>query len=128
MPSKIKDSPSKENSPCNAMNGHSDKDEPKEKCEEIKEVVAEKNNDDTLKSNNASYIEEDIDEGIGQSTKSLIEDMDTIKESDKKSDNDNFKDQEFVFIHDTGFTVKIVASGVEPFDIQVMQICIYIIL
>lgn len=123
MPSKIKDSPSEDDSPCNAVNGHSDKDEPKEKCEDIKEIVpvSEKNNDDTFKSNNTSYIEEDIDEGIGHSTKSLVEDMDTTKESDnKKSDSDNFKDQEFVFIHDTGFTVKIVASGVEPFDIQVV--------
>lgn len=124
MPSKIKDSPSKIDSPCNTVNGHSDKDEPKEMCEEIKEIapVSEKNNDDISMSNNASYIEEDIDEGIGHSTKSLVEDMDTTKESDcKKSDSDNFKDQEFVFIHDTGFTVKIVASGVEPFDIQVIQ-------
>lgn len=123
MPSKIKDSPSEDDSPCNAVNGHSDKDEPKEKCEDVKEIVpvSEKNNDDTFKSNNTSYIEEDIDEGIGHSTKSLVEDMDTTKESDnKKSDSDNFKDQEFVFIHDTGFTVKIVASGVEPFDIQVV--------
>lgn len=28
-------------------------------------------------------------------------------------------DQEFIFIHDTGFTVKIVPPGVEPFEIQV---------
>lgn len=121
MPSKIKDSPSEDDSPCNTVNGHSDKDEPKEICEDIKEIAPVSEKNDTSKSNSMSYIEEDIDEGIGHSTKSLVEEMDTTKESDsKKSDSDNFKDQEFVFIHDTGFTVKIVASGVEPFDIQVM--------
>lgn len=29
-------------------------------------------------------------------------------------------EQEFIFIHDTGFTVKIHAPGCEPFDIQVL--------
>ena len=30
------------------------------------------------------------------------------------------KDQDVVFIQDVGFTVKIIAPGVEPFDIQVI--------
>ena len=39
-------------------------------------------------------------------------------------------DQEVVFIQDLGFTVKVAAPGVEPFDIQVsssavMVFCIY---
>ena len=29
-------------------------------------------------------------------------------------------DQDVVFIQDTGFTVKVVAPGLEPFDIQVL--------
>lgn len=29
------------------------------------------------------------------------------------------QDQEFIFIHDTGFTVKVYVPGCEPFDIQV---------
>lgn len=28
--------------------------------------------------------------------------------------------EEFVFIHDTGFTIKILAPGVDPFEIQVL--------
>ena len=34
-------------------------------------------------------------------------------------DKDEKQDQEFIFIHDTGFSVRMVAPGVEPFDIQV---------
>ena len=30
-------------------------------------------------------------------------------------------DQEFIFIHDTGFTVRIVPPGVESFEIQVRE-------
>ena len=137
MPSKIKDTLSKIDSPCNTVNGHNDKEESKEKCEDIKEIASEKeepkekcednkemasvSEKNISKPNNASYIEEDIDEGIGNSTQSVVEDMVTTTESDNK-DNENFKDQEFVFIHDTGFTVKIVAPGVDPFDIQVIFI------
>ncbi|XP_011691675.1 PREDICTED: clustered mitochondria protein homolog isoform X1 [Wasmannia auropunctata] len=39
------------------------------------------------------------------------------KEADKEKDATN--EQEVVFIQDTGFTVKIVSPGSEPFDIQV---------
>ena len=40
------------------------------------------------------------------------------KPADESLSKEN-SDQEFVFIHDTGFTVKIVPQGVEPFEIQV---------
>lgn len=43
--------------------------------------------------------------------------------SDNKSKEDESKasssDQEFIFIHDTGFTIKIAAPCLEPFEIQV---------
>lgn len=38
------------------------------------------------------------------------------KEKDESEDNMNKED---IFIQDVGFTVKIVAPGAEPFDIQV---------
>ena len=46
---------------------------------------------------------------------------DLVKEESKKEGNSGKKDdqQDVVFIQDTGFTVKIVAPNLEPFDIQV---------
>lgn len=46
----------------------------------------------------------------------------TTGDNDGKEQNggdSKSSDQEFIFIHDTGFTVKIVPPGVEPFEIQV---------
>lgn len=40
-------------------------------------------------------------------------------EGAQSTKDDEGKDQEFVFIHDTGFNVKICPPGTEQFDIQV---------
>ena len=59
---------------------------------------------------------------------SFLEDFMHIssENSDTKTVEDNPKDvsagkqdQEFIFIHDTGFNVQIAAPGLEPFEIQV---------
>jgi len=58
-----------------------------------------------------------------QSNKSSKEETSSCSDNDKKDDGKEEKsssDQEFIFIHDTGFTVKIAAPGLEPFDIQVI--------
>ncbi|XP_054711903.1 clustered mitochondria protein homolog [Uloborus diversus] len=63
------------------------------------------------------YIEEDIDESPSVDRK-----LDIVEEkaSDKKSEVDDVaKDQEFVFIHDAGFVVKVQAPNGDTFDIQV---------
>lgn len=123
MPSKVKDAPSKFNdTPCDAVNGHIEKSAEKEICEEIKPVSTSPVPEETTiapEAKDTIYMEEDIDEADKNSTKTTDE-CESSKDADsKKNDIDNLKDQEFVFIHDTGFVVKIVAQGVEPFDIQV---------
>lgn len=43
-----------------------------------------------------------------------------VRDEDKRDgESGKSSDQEFIFIHDTGFTVKIVPPGVESFEIQV---------
>jgi hypothetical protein len=91
------------------------------------------------------YIEEDIDDETPSSLSSsenisIINDkkIELMKDSDDKSannitlennyetnqnkDEDAKQDQEFIFIHDTGFNVQIAAPGLEPFEIQVILI------
>ena len=51
------------------------------------------------------------------SSESSAEGQDTAKDKeDEKKD-----DQDVVFVQDVGFTIKITAPGVEPFDIQVFE-------
>lgn len=121
MPSKLKEAPSKFNdAPCDTVNGHIEKSQQKDICEEIKNTPVSEESMAETKSKDVAFIEEDIDEGDGKSTQLVVEKFDPTTDTDsKKSDIDSPKDQEFVFIHDTGFVVKIVAPGVEPFDIQV---------
>lgn len=40
-------------------------------------------------------------------------------EDTKKSEEEKKDEQDVVFVQDVGFTIKITAPGVEPFDIQV---------
>ncbi|KAG8192670.1 hypothetical protein JTE90_009698 [Oedothorax gibbosus] len=63
-----------------------------------------------------------LDEDPIQKLSSELVGMKNGKASDEKNNEvilDSGKDQEFVFIHDAGFVIKIVAPGVETFDIQV---------
>jgi hypothetical protein len=43
-----------------------------------------------------------------------------------ESEGKEKSDQDVVFIQDTGFTVKVVAPNLEPFDIQVLMYILYI--
>ncbi|XP_022255946.1 clustered mitochondria protein homolog [Limulus polyphemus] len=78
------------------------------------------------------YIEEDIDDDDETTTqplsklivKSKSPEKDTNGVTEKsesliKLEDNSKQEQEFVFIQDTGFTVKIAAPGLEPFDVQV---------
>lgn len=42
------------------------------------------------------------------------------KDSNKEKEDEKKEDQDVVFVQDVGFTIKIMAPGVEPFDIQVL--------
>ena len=42
------------------------------------------------------------------------------KDSNKEKEDEKKEDQDVVFVQDVGFTIKIMAPGVEPFDIQVI--------
>jgi len=69
-----------------------------------------------------SSPDEFLEKGELESTKEEKEDgaADSSKDSEKKDECTSCKsDQEVVFIQDLGFTVKVAAPGVEPFDIQV---------
>ena len=44
---------------------------------------------------------------------------------DKTEDGKSKDDQDVVFVQDVGFTVKIIAPNLEPFDIQVPVFCYF---
>lgn len=44
--------------------------------------------------------------------------------ADATSTDKTKNDQELIFIHDTGFTIKVAAPGIETFDLQVSLQCI----
>ena len=56
--------------------------------------------------------------GSGDESSSTHSSLDD-KESNKEKEDDKKEDQDVVFVQDVGFTIKIMAPGVEPFDIQV---------
>lgn len=62
----------------------------------------------------AGYIDEDVDD-----EQQLKTPHDTLLSPSSSTSKPASNEQEFIFIHDTGFTVKIHAPGCEPFDIQV---------
>jgi len=76
-----------------------------------------------------SATENQVEKGEIEATKEVKEEKETEKnENEESADGDEKKkdecsscktDQEVVFIQDLGFTVKVAAPGVEPFDIQV---------
>ncbi|RWS13928.1 hypothetical protein B4U79_14102 [Dinothrombium tinctorium] len=71
------------------------------------------------------YIEEEVDDGCvvasnNTNTSNGVHNENKNTEENEKSDSK--QDQEFIFIHDTGFNVQIVAPGVDPFEIQVWNI------
>lgn len=75
--------------------------------------VTEKNEENIVKNNNEEQLNNDKLIENGQENK-LAKDVEE-KEKDESED----KNKEDVFIQDIGFSVKIVAPGAEPFDIQV---------
>lgn len=120
--------------PCETVNGHTNGGETKDKYTNITQdiqslaedsrstyVAAEGSGTESIKTNKTdSYIEEDIDESIiVKKNENTFEKESNDSDSKKAEETADIKDQEFVFIHDAGFIVKIVAPGVEPFDIQV---------
>ena len=53
------------------------------------------------------------------------------EETDKKEGEEgkkDDKDQDVVFVQDVGFTVKIIAPNLEPFDIQVQKVSFVLVL
>ncbi|KAF8763395.1 Clustered mitochondria protein like protein [Argiope bruennichi] len=71
-----------------------------------------------------SGVKNSLNDAEDESISKLTSELGVIengKFNEKKNESvlDPSKDQEFVFIHDAGFVVKIVAPGVESFDIQV---------
>ncbi len=55
----------------------------------------------------------------GDSNGNLLDDGAEERENEKEKEGDKKDEQDVVFVQDVGFTVKITAPGVEPFDIQV---------
>lgn len=45
----------------------------------------------------------------------------STKESVEEKEDERKEEQDVVFVQDVGFTIKITAPGVEPFDIQVFR-------
>lgn len=122
MPSKVKDTP-----PCDALNGHASKEEQKGSCEEVKDfkpLITEESTVEAKQIDKDSYIEENINEGNEKTSESAKNSSEADKETDSKKadESDILKDQEFVFIHDAGFIVQVIAPGAEPFDVQVIFI------
>jgi len=63
--------------------------------------------------------DEVIEKGEIEATKENEKDKEEDGDENKENCNTCKNDQEVVFIQDLGFTVKVAAPGVEPFDIQV---------
>lgn len=57
----------------------------------------------------------------GSSTNSSLD----HKESNKETEEEKKEDPDVVFVQDVGFTIKIMAPGVEPFDIQVYKLNLF---
>ncbi|XP_035227137.1 clustered mitochondria protein homolog isoform X1 [Stegodyphus dumicola] len=122
---------------CETLNGHSNVDD-KENYEDLTQklkslcdtslpkqtVINDKTKyvENILTNKNCgSFIEEDVDDGVFQKMDSINNESINKETFNEKNEGiiDASKEQEFVFIHDAGFVVKIIAPGVEPFDIQV---------
>jgi len=134
----VKDSDIPSAESCETMNGHSTNEDQKNKFDNLTNTLkslaeasyAKSDDKPYLSENNEqvesirSYVEEDIDEGSAclksKSVNSVISKAEESQDKDEKNETvDSIKDQELVLIHDAGFIVKIIAPGVEPFDIQV---------
>ena len=61
------------------------------------------------------------DQNAGKKGSSINGEKGLNTESDEKEDEKK-DEQDVVFVQDVGFTIKITAPGVEPFDIQVLLI------
>lgn len=46
-----------------------------------------------------------------------------MDEKEAEKQDEKKEEQDVVFVQDVGFTIKITAPGVEPFDIQVQHLC-----
>ncbi|XP_022252405.1 clustered mitochondria protein homolog [Limulus polyphemus] len=77
------------------------------------------------------YIEKDVDDDnspthsvakLSMNLKNPEKDKNGDTQKDKSSILEGNQDQEFVFLQDMGFTVKLAVPGLEPFDIQVSSI------
>lgn len=127
----VKDTDSISTDQCETVNGHTNGDGSEEFNDLTKKLkaIAEAPvspytmpKDKALENNGGvrtklSYLEDDP-------IQKLSSELGGIKNgqfSEKKNEIilDSGKDQEFVFIHDAGFVIKIIAPGVEAFDIQV---------
>lgn len=97
-------------------NGHSDH-KTEDKSLPLQNGCCNHNDDSNTSTSNHKNLD-------GEASDSTIEVINKNQDSsDNKSKEDESKasssDQEFIFIHDTGFTIKIAAPCLEPFEIQV---------
>ena len=65
--------------------------------------------------NGNGYIDDDVNP---KTASDLRRESLKVKSADRKSEN-GIDDQEFIFIHEDGFNIKISAPGLDPFEIQV---------
>jgi protein TIF31 len=61
----------------------------------------------------------DMEEGMEKGALDKKEKEVGVDDEAKSKENEGKEDQDVVFVQDIGFTVKIVAPNLEPFDIQV---------
>ncbi|XP_015911172.1 clustered mitochondria protein homolog isoform X2 [Parasteatoda tepidariorum] len=124
----VKDSDSPSAMPCETtLNGHAANGNSEEKFNDIskklKALAETPLSPYSLPKDNNCSIKTELDsvEKSNTAQNSDSPESESDLPTDKKNDSaqDSGKDQEFVFIHDAGYAVKIVAPGVEPFDIQV---------
>ncbi|PRD20510.1 UNVERIFIED_CONTAM: Clustered mitochondria protein-like protein [Trichonephila clavipes] len=125
----VKDTDTFSPSPCETVNGHSNEqtDQYVELTKKLKNITETPLSpyslpkDKALESNSVkSKLPYSEDESISKLSSELgVIENGRFNEKKNETVLDPGKDQEFVFIHDAGFVVKIVAPGVESFDIQV---------
>ncbi|GFQ78441.1 clustered mitochondria protein homolog [Trichonephila clavata] len=125
----VKDTDTFSASPCETVNGHTNEqtDQYVELTKKLKNITETPLSpyslpkDKALESNNVkSKLPYSEDESISKLSSELgVIENGRFNEKKNETVLDPGKDQEFVFIHDAGFVVKIVAPGVESFEIQV---------
>ena len=92
------------------------------------EIITKKSKQ-TKKSSKSKLTNDNVHEnGFNEDLNNAIDDKNDNKseESNSKDELDKSKnDQELIFIHDTGFNIKISCPSIETFDLQVINYYFY---